>query len=391
MNNPLPQNLMGECEKAAKILDHFITFGPNRGVDSIIPPNILQQAKGFAFLTVVKAGFVWSGRAGSGLVVARLPNGHWSAPSAIGTAGAGFGAQIGAQVVDFLLVLNTDAAVKAFTTHNVSLGANVSIAAGPMGRAAEASGTAARTVASVFSYSKAKGLFAGISLEGSVIMQRDDANAKFYGQKVSAKDILTGRVAAPPQANALYRALESKIKPVASFYASGQDENVFQSDLAQPRPWETNYKSGYSPFKQTASHNPHQSNSTFYSSVSSSAGQNPPPPLPPASKRGSTGVDNSSPPTYGSVMNQMSSQFEPSDEKATFAPPALPPRHGASGSNEFIAVALYDFAPERDTDLAFLRGDRIKVLRKTGSDQDWWYGEVNGLRGNFPSNYVSFD
>lgn len=70
-------------------------------------PTVLQQAKGFAIFTVAKAGFVVSARAGSGIVIARLPNGEWSAPTAIGTAGLGFGGQAGAEVTDFLIVLNS--------------------------------------------------------------------------------------------------------------------------------------------------------------------------------------------------------------------------------------------------------------------------------------------
>jgi lipid-binding SYLF domain-containing protein len=87
VNNPLPTDLAGECKKASKILNSFIDPVHAGGIDSVVPPNILKNAKGFAIYTVLKAGFVWSGRAGSGLVVARLPDGSWSAPSCIATAG----------------------------------------------------------------------------------------------------------------------------------------------------------------------------------------------------------------------------------------------------------------------------------------------------------------
>lgn len=94
-----------------------------------------------AIITILKAGFLWSGRAGAGLVVARLPDGTWSAPSAIATAGAGFGAQIGAQLTDCVFILNNEAAVKAFSHGgNVTLGGNLSVCAGPKGRSAEAAG-----------------------------------------------------------------------------------------------------------------------------------------------------------------------------------------------------------------------------------------------------------
>lgn len=143
-------------------------------------------------MTVIKAGFIWSGRTGTGLVVAKLPDGSWSAPSAIGTVGAGVGGQIGAELTDFVIILNTQAAVDAFSMGgNVTLGGNLSVAAGPFGRSAEAAGTVGK-MAPIFSYSKTKGFFAGISLEGSVIVERKDANARFYGQKYTPKEILSG-------------------------------------------------------------------------------------------------------------------------------------------------------------------------------------------------------
>lgn len=98
-----------------------------KGVDNIIPSDILSKAQGLAIFTVVKAGFLFSGRAGSGIVVARLEDGSWSAPSAIGTGGMGFGGQIGAEITDFVVVLNNHMAVKSFASGgNVTLGGNLS-------------------------------------------------------------------------------------------------------------------------------------------------------------------------------------------------------------------------------------------------------------------------
>ncbi|RKP08570.1 hypothetical protein THASP1DRAFT_15516, partial [Thamnocephalis sphaerospora] len=211
VNSPLPTNLGAECRKAAKTLNSFID--PNSaeaGPDSVIPPDILARAKGLAIFTVVKAGFLFSGRAGSGIVIARLPDGTWSAPSGIATGGMGFGGQIGAEMTDFVVVLNSRDAVKAFSHGgNVTLGGNLSVAAGPIGRNAEAAGTVGN-LAAIFSYSKTRGLFAGVSIEGSVIVERRDANAKFYGRTVSAKELLSGGVPPPPQADALYAALASR-------------------------------------------------------------------------------------------------------------------------------------------------------------------------------------
>src|SRR3954453_10827665 len=126
---------------------------------------------------------------GSGIIVARLADGTWSAPSAIATAGAGIGGQIGFEPTDFVFILNDAAVVRTMSqAGSITLDGNVSIAAGPVGRNAEAAGAASmRGVAGIFSYSKTKGLFAGVSLEGSVIIERKDANAKMYGRQISAK------------------------------------------------------------------------------------------------------------------------------------------------------------------------------------------------------------
>jgi lipid-binding SYLF domain-containing protein len=169
-----------------------------------IPRNVLRNAKGLAIMTVVKAGFIFSGKAGHGVVVARTGHG-WSGPSFIGTGGAGWGLQIGAQATDFVFVLNNNAAVRAFSRDgNVTLGADASVAAGPVGRTAEGAIT---PKAAIYTYSRSKGLFAGVSLEGAIIGTQKDENARYYRQPVRAIDILTGRVASPPGAARLRAAL----------------------------------------------------------------------------------------------------------------------------------------------------------------------------------------
>jgi SH3 domain-containing YSC84-like protein 1 len=169
-----------------------------------IPSRILRRAHGLAIISVVKAGFIFSGKAGEGVVVVRTGHG-WSGPSFIGTGGAGFGPQIGAEVTDFVILLNNERAVRAFAKGgNVTLGADASVAAGPVGRAAEADVTPR---AAIYTYSKSKGLFIGASLEGAVIATRSGANAHYYGRPVTAYDILHGRVAPPPGVASLRAAL----------------------------------------------------------------------------------------------------------------------------------------------------------------------------------------
>ena len=173
---------------------------PERG----IPARILRRARGLAIISVVKAGFIFSGKGGEGVVVARTRNG-WSGPSFIGTGGAGWGPQIGAQVTDFVIVLNSERAVRAFSKGgNVTLGADASVAAGPVGRAAEAD---IMPRAAIYTYSRSKGLFIGASLEGAVVGTRKGANERYYRRPVSAYDILHGRVRPPAGAANLRAAL----------------------------------------------------------------------------------------------------------------------------------------------------------------------------------------
>jgi SH3 domain-containing YSC84-like protein 1 len=165
-----------------------------------IPATVLSEARGLAIIRVLKIGFGFSGKGGQGVVVARSGRG-WSGPSFIGTGGAGFGFQIGAEVTDFVFVLNTRDAVRAFSHDgNVTIGADVSAAAGPVGRTAQAGVT---PVAAIYTYSRSKGLFAGVSLEGAVIATQKTANSRYYGRPVSARSILTGRVSAPRGAERL--------------------------------------------------------------------------------------------------------------------------------------------------------------------------------------------
>ena len=155
-------------------------------------------------MTVIKGAFIVSARGGSGVVVARTGKG-WSGPSAIGTGGAGFGFQIGAQETEFVFVLNTPEAVRAFSQGgNVQLGGNMSVAAGPIGRTVEAGVT---PVAAVYAYSRSQGLFGGISLEGTVIATRNERNAEYYGRQVTPGEILSGKVKVPAGARKLQKAL----------------------------------------------------------------------------------------------------------------------------------------------------------------------------------------
>lgn len=181
------------------------------GLDKIIPLTVLRRAKGFAIFSIFRVGFVLTARAGSGVVIAKLEDGNWSAPSALGIGGIGGGFSAGAEVTDFIVVLNSRAAVKSFmATGSLQLGGNLSLAVGPLGRSAEASGSVSSGggVAATFSYSKSQGLFGGVSLEGTVLVDRSDANGKAYNRAASAKQILSGSVDVPAFASGLIGTIE---------------------------------------------------------------------------------------------------------------------------------------------------------------------------------------
>jgi SH3 domain-containing YSC84-like protein 1 len=160
-----------------------------------IPARILSNARGVAIIRVFKGGFIFSGKGGQGVLVARTSNG-WSGPSFIGLGGAGWGLQAGGEMTDFIFVLNNDRAVRAFSRDgNLKLGADLSAAAGPWGRDLQGAVT---TTAAVYTYSRSKGLFAGASLEGAVIATQKTANDRYYGQSAPARAILAGDIP-PPQ------------------------------------------------------------------------------------------------------------------------------------------------------------------------------------------------
>jgi len=191
--------MQADVDQATAIIERFEAI-PEKG----IPPAVMRAARGLAILTVTRAGFIGSARGGTGVVVARTAKG-WSSPSAIGTGGVGVGFQAGVEITEFVIVLNTPAAVDAFAKQgNVTLGGNMTVAAGPLGRAAEA-GVALQ--AAVYTYSRSQGLFAGVSLEGTGIGTRDDANAAYYGKPVTAGEILSGGVQPPAGAGKLLTAL----------------------------------------------------------------------------------------------------------------------------------------------------------------------------------------
>ncbi|CAZ83292.1 unnamed protein product [Tuber melanosporum] len=426
INNPLPASLRSECRKASRILASFVDPKQSFGPDKIIPPSVLSNAKGLAIITVLKAGFLFSGRVGSGLVVARKGDGSWSAPSAIATAGAGFGGQIGAELTDFVMILNDSNAVKTFAqVGSITLGGNVSVAAGPVGRNAEASGAASlRSIAGIFSYSKTKGLFAGVSLEGSVIVERKDANKKFYGGNVSAKQLLSGSIGPPHDADALIRILNSRVfsgnltgmnyddmyNDIPT-YDSDKDESIWEGqsgnaygegtrrgsignrNLSRSSTWKDDRDSGSPRVVSRAS--------TWQDDVydrDRDRGRDDPAD---SAWRASHRPDPAQ--TFDKYESSKSTQFQrqhfnstysdksPSPKRPTGPKPVFKPKPLFTNKAELNAnqaIALYTFEADQPGDLGFKKGDIITIVKKTDSKNDWWTGEINGKTGIFPSNYV---
>jgi SH3 domain-containing YSC84-like protein 1 len=176
-----------------------------------LPINMLNQAVCVIILpSVKKAAFIVGAQYGQGVMNCRSGanfDGPWGAPIMMRSSGGSFGLQIGGQATDFVVLVMNDAGANSVMNGRGKLGTDASIAAGPVGRTAEAS-TTATMQAEMLSYSRAQGVFGGVSLSGTSLAPDGDDNEKLYGKKVSAVQIFSGSVPAPPSASGLTAALE---------------------------------------------------------------------------------------------------------------------------------------------------------------------------------------
>jgi len=167
-----------------------------------VPISVLNKAECVIVLpSVKKAGFLIAGSYGRGVMTCRGGEhfkGPWSAPTMMQSTGGSFGLQAGGQATDFVVLVMNDKGARALMKGKAKLGADASIAAGPVGREAEAATNAAMS-AEMLSYSRAQGVFAGVSLEGTSLGPDGGANEKLYGKKVEATDIIAGKAGAPPE------------------------------------------------------------------------------------------------------------------------------------------------------------------------------------------------
>ena len=168
--------------------------------DKAIPRSVLEKAEAIAiFPGVKKAGFVIGGQWGRGVISVRDDKGNWSPPSFLRLAGGSVGAQIGATETDVVLVVMNRRGVSNLLRNEFKIGGDASAAAGPVGREASAS-TDIQMRAEILSYSRSRGLFAGVTVNGSSVAEDKDANARFYGKPLSSQDIVNGAVPTVPAA-----------------------------------------------------------------------------------------------------------------------------------------------------------------------------------------------
>lgn len=372
INTPIPHSLKSEAKKAAKILKDFTVPSAKAGPDKLIPNGVLLKAKGLAVLTVVRAGFLVTARGGSGIVIAKinddLGEAEWSAPSAIGIAGIGGGFEIGAEVTDFVILLMSRSSVEAFSKGgNLTLGGNFSIAAGPLGRNIEAD-IAVRSPAAIYTYSKTKGLFAGISVEGSALIERKDANKKFYGQEIRAYQILAGEVDPPVECLPLYQVLERHRERATRYLLEAAKKKALKHAHSVGVEKSSNRFSRFS----------------FKSKEDKSSKRDKSPHSPHSVRRSQTVVEKSYKKDGKTVSSKTVTTHITSKNNVGNAPNI----RIKMDNRATTVTAIHSFQGQLPCDLSFKAGDIITVMTQTTSDCDWWEGGCHGNIGIFPSNYV---
>jgi len=210
----LPLSAEGDKKEADRLENCGTVIKEIMDIPDDIPPDLVDKAECIiVYPSVLKAAFIVGGSYGRGAMTCRSGEhftGPWSAPTMMALEGGSIGFQIGGQATDFVLLVMNPRGARAILSSKVKLGADASAAAGPKGRTANAS-TDATLRAEVLSYSRARGLFAGVSLEGSTVRPDNDGNERVYGKKVEAESIVfKGAVAVPPPAQKMIAYLNQK-------------------------------------------------------------------------------------------------------------------------------------------------------------------------------------
>jgi lipid-binding SYLF domain-containing protein len=210
----LPLNAKDSKKEADRLENCGTVLKEILDIPDDLPQDLLDKAECvIIYPSVLKAAFIVGGSFGRGAMTCRTGEhftGPWGAPTMMALEGGSFGLQLGGQATDFVLLVMNPRGAKAILSSKVRLGADASAAAGPKGRNAEAA-TDVTMRAEVLSYSRARGLFAGVSLEGSTVRPDNGANEKMYGKKVEAIDVVRkGAVAVPPSAQELIAVLNKR-------------------------------------------------------------------------------------------------------------------------------------------------------------------------------------
>ncbi|KAF7593791.1 hypothetical protein BBP40_010847 [Aspergillus hancockii] len=245
-----PMSIDKESEKAARILRSFCKDGfytdketdkeSTEGVKGgkidrpkgkqrvlkKIPTEVIQRAKGLAIFTTMRTGLWLSGSGGSGVLLARIPEtGEWSPPSGIMLHTAGIGFLAGVDIYDCVVVINNYEALEAFKKVRCTLGGEVSASAGPVGMGGVLESEVHKRQSPIWTYMKSRGLYAGVQVDGTIIIERTDENERFYGERISVSDILAGKAKHPP---ASIKTLIQTIK------AAQGDKDVDESSIPSP-------------------------------------------------------------------------------------------------------------------------------------------------------------
>ncbi|KAJ4365483.1 hypothetical protein N0V95_000418 [Ascochyta clinopodiicola] len=208
-----PTTLDIESDKAARILKSFCkdgfyqeedrptgTAGPKakQKVLKKIPSHVIKNAKGLCIFTTMRSGLWVSGSGGAGILVGRKEDGTWSPPSGIMMHTVGVGFLVGVDIYDCVIVINSQKALEAFQSVRCTLGGEISAVAGPAGVGGIIDTELHKRQSPLFTYIKSRGFYAGLQLDGTIVIERTDENERFYGERIGVKDILAGKVRHPP-------------------------------------------------------------------------------------------------------------------------------------------------------------------------------------------------
>ncbi|RDW74113.1 hypothetical protein BP5796_07555 [Coleophoma crateriformis] len=252
-----PTTLDKESDKAARILKSFCKDGfyaeedrpsatdrPNekskQRVLKKIPQSVIQNAVGLAIFTTMRTGLWVSGAGGSGVLIARKEDGSWSPPSGILLHTAGLGFLVGVDIYDCVVVINNRKSLESFTKIRATLGGEISAVAGPVGVGGvlENDGKWKQANMPVFTYLKSRGFYAGIQVDGTVVIERSDENERFYGERIGVGDILAGKARHPPYE---IKMLMETVK--AAEGRTDVDQAMMDELATQPAPGDVNVES----------------------------------------------------------------------------------------------------------------------------------------------------